>query len=152
MPMLIVAGLGTSQVRFDPPITQTSSTVGVHGQVVFTPAVQCSDAPLRLLISAQFDGNYEAECTGSISNANVHGTLHWSDGTTSAFALSAPTAAERVQGHGIGHCPGTITSGYYRGARIDILWLGFAADAAACLSGRSVSGTTGANVISVTTA
>ncbi|MFF7888146.1 hypothetical protein ACH40F_43675 [Streptomyces sp. NPDC020794] len=152
MPSLIVAGLGTAQSKYDPPITEAGDVITLHSQMVFTPAVPTSDVPPRLLVSARIDGTFEAECTGSATDVNLHGTLRWSDGTTSAFEFDTPTVAELVQGHAVGHIPGTITNGHYQGARIDALGLAFAGDVAACLSGRGVSDSTGASVIIVTAA
>lgn len=150
MPTLIVAGLGTTQWTYRPPITDTSDVVTVHSQTVFVPVVPTSDGSARLLVSAQTDGTFETACTGTVTDQNVHGVLHWSDGTTSAFSLDAPTASARVQGHGVAHSPGTITSGYYQGARVDFLGVNFAGDVTACLSGRGVSTATGCRVCTVT--
>lgn len=150
MPTLIVAGLGTAQWTHTPPLTDTRATIGNHVDVVFVPAVPTTDVPSRLLVSARCDGTTEAECTGSATDYNLNGTLRWSDGTTSAYRLDQPTVAETVQGHGIDHVPGIITSGHYQGARIDALALAFTGDVTACLSGRGVSDRTGAVVITIT--
>ncbi|MGW1958374.1 hypothetical protein ACWCPI_37470 [Streptomyces sp. NPDC001920] len=149
MPTHILAGLGTASSSYSPPITQSAQTVTVHSATTFVPPVPCADAPTRLLISSQVNGTFVTQCLGSVTEPNHHGTLKWSDGTTSAFNVNTFTA-ERVEGHIVGHAEGTIINGHYSGATINLLPLRLANQTAACLAGSSVSGGTGAEVVVVT--
>lgn len=149
MPTHILAGLGSASSSYNPPITQSTKRVTVHADVTFVPPVPCADAPTRLLVSSQVDGTHVTECQGTVTQPNFHGTLKWSDGTTSAFSVTTLTA-ERVEGHLAGHAEGTIVNGHYAGAAIHILGVRLANQTTACLTGSGVSDSTGSEVVVVT--
>ncbi|MFD5514343.1 hypothetical protein ACFWIB_42860 [Streptomyces sp. NPDC127051] len=145
----VLTGAGTSVSTYSPAITASTATVSLQATTVFVPAVACADFPLRFLVSNLIQGTYATSCTGPITSPELTGTLHWSDSTTSEYTVTHDTA-ERVEGHLVGHVQGTITSGHYTGATVHALSLRLATNVAACLTGSSVSTSSGWDVLVVT--
>ncbi|KPI08046.1 hypothetical protein OV450_8548 [Actinobacteria bacterium OV450] len=146
----ILAGLGTASSSYSPAVTAAEQEVTFDSSVVFVPPLSCADAPLRLLASDELHGTIVTRCTGSLADPDIDGTLHWLDGTTSAYTITSLTA-ERVQGHVIAHDTGTITSGHYTGGTIHRLGIRLAGNVTACLAGGSISSSVGTDLIFLTT-
>ncbi|MFI1259249.1 hypothetical protein ACH4U6_36865 [Streptomyces netropsis] len=144
----VLTGTGTTVSTYSPAITGNTATVSLQAKTVFVPPVACADFPLRLLVSNRIQGTFVTSCTGPITSPELTGTLYWSDGTISEYTVINDTA-ERVEGHMAGHMQGIITSGYYAEATIRCLSLRLAVDVTACLTGSSVPGASGWDVLVV---